>query len=60
MGQHTREVLSDVAGMSDNEVSELVAANGAFEQIEPETLVSRPWNDWIHLFLPGVDDARDL
>ena len=60
LGQHTREVLSDVAGMSDNEISELVAANGAFEQIEPETLVSRPWNDWIHLFLPGVDDARDL
>ena len=60
MGEHTREVLKDVLGMSDDEISDLVTANGAFEQAEPETRVPRPWNDWIHLLVPGVDDARDL
>jgi hypothetical protein len=60
MGQHTREVLREVAGMSDEEISQLVADKGAFEQAEPETLVSRPWDDWIHLLVPGTDDARDL
>lgn len=60
MGQHTREVLSGVVGMSDEEISELVAAKSAFEQVEPETLVSRPWDEWIHVLVPGTDDARDL
>jgi hypothetical protein len=60
MGQHTREVLSGIVGMSDEEISELVAAKSAFEQVEPETLVSRPWDEWIHVLVPGTDDARDL
>ena len=59
-GQHTREVLRDVAGMSDEEISQLVTDKGAFEQLEPETLVPRPWDDWIHLLVPGTADARDL
>jgi len=60
LGQHTREVLRDVVGMSDEEISQLVSDKAAFEQTEPETLVSRPWDDWIHLLVPGTDDARDL
>jgi hypothetical protein len=46
--------------MSDEEISQLVADKGAFEQLEPETLVPRPWDDWIHLLVPGTADARDL
>ena len=60
MGEHTREVLSEVVGLSDTEIDVLISENGAFEQLEPDVVVSRPWDDWIHLLLPGTQDARDL
>jgi benzylsuccinate CoA-transferase BbsF subunit len=59
-GEHTREVLRDVVGMSEAEITQLVTDKCAFEQEEPETVVSRPWEDWIHLLVPGTDDSRDL
>lgn len=60
MGQHTREILSDVVGLSDETIDDLISAGGAFEQIEPDMVATRPWNDWIHLLVPGTEDARDL
>ena len=60
MGQHTREVLQSFVGLSDTQIDELIDAEAAFEAIAPETVTSRPWDDWIHMFIPGVDDARDL
>ncbi len=60
MGQHTRDVLSEVAGMSAAAIDNLIAVGGAFEQVDPETTTTRPWDDWIHLLLPGTEDARDL
>ena len=60
MGQHTREILSDVVGLSDEAIDDLISSGGAFEQIEPDMVATRPWNDWIHLLVPGTEDARDL
>ena len=60
MGQHTREILSDVVALSDEAIDHLISAGGAFEQIEPGMVATRPWNDWIHLLVPGTEDARDL
>ena len=60
MGQHTREVLRELAGLSDVQIDELVETAAAFEPVDPETVTTRPWDDWIHMFLPGVEDARDL
>jgi benzylsuccinate CoA-transferase BbsF subunit len=59
MGEHTRDVLSEVVGMSSEDIDELVSVGGAFEQIQPEITTSRPWDDWIHLLIPGTEDARD-
>ena len=60
MGQHTREVLSEVVGLSEEAIDNLISVGGAFEQTEPELVTTRPWNDWIHLLVPGTEDARDL
>ena len=60
MGQHTREVLQSYAGLSDAQIDGLIEVEAAFEPIDPDTTTNRPWDDWIHMFIPGVDDARDL
>ncbi|MGB1794107.1 MAG: CaiB/BaiF CoA transferase family protein [Acidimicrobiales bacterium] len=60
MGQHTREVLQSYAGLSDAQIDGLIEVEAAFESIDPDTTTNRPWDDWIHMFIPGVDDARDL
>ena len=60
MGQHTREVLQSYAGLSDAQIDELIDVEAAFESIAPDVVTTRPWDDWIHIFIPGVDDARDL
>ena len=60
MGQHTREVLKSYAGLSDAQIDGLIKVEAAFESMDPDTTTNRPWDDWIHMLIPGVDDARDL
>ena len=60
MGEHTREVLKDVAGLDDASIDALIAAGSSFEKAHPEITTQRPWNEWLHLLIPGTDDVRDL
>ena len=60
-GQHTVEVLTEVAQMPPDEVDALVAESGAFTMDQPELTVQRPYEDYLHILLPGeAVDGRDL
>jgi crotonobetainyl-CoA:carnitine CoA-transferase CaiB-like acyl-CoA transferase len=60
-GEHTEEVLTAVAGMTDDEVGQLVADGVAFTMDHPELTVDRPYEDWLHVFFPqDAADSRDL
>lgn len=50
MGEDTREVLVERAGMSDAEVDALIASGAAFEGADPEITMRRPY----------IDDAASL
>ena len=60
MGEHTMEVLTEVAGMSESEVADLVESGAAFTMVAPDVVLERPYEQWLHVLLPGVEDARDL
>ena len=60
-GQHTVEVLTDVVGMSEEEVAALVDGGVAFTMDEPDLIIDRPYEDWLHIFFPrDAADSRDL
>ncbi len=60
-GEHTVEVLTQVAGMGEGEVEALVDAGVAFTMVEPDLEVSRPYEDWLHILFPrDAADSRDL
>ena len=61
MGEHTVDVLTRVAGLSEAEVDELVAAGAAFTMTEPDLQIDRPYEEWLHVFFPqDAVDSRDL
>jgi benzylsuccinate CoA-transferase BbsF subunit len=61
MGEHTVEVLTEVAGYSDEEAQELLDCGAAFTMNRPDLRVERPYEDWLHVLLPGeAADTRDL
>lgn len=61
MGQHTVEVLTEVAGYSEAEVQELLDCRAAFTMSRPDLQVERPYEDWLHILFPGeAADTRDL
>ena len=45
MGEDTRWVLSELAGMSSDEVDEVIACGAAFTEAEPELTLRRPYAD---------------
>jgi crotonobetainyl-CoA:carnitine CoA-transferase CaiB-like acyl-CoA transferase len=46
-GQHTREVLGDVAGLDEREIDDLIEAGVAQETARPELHFERPFLHWI-------------
>jgi benzylsuccinate CoA-transferase BbsF subunit len=61
MGEHTVEVLTEVAGYSEEEVQELLDCSAAFTMSRPDLQVERPYEDWLHILFPGeAVDTRDL
>ena len=60
-GEHTEDVLTRVAGMSDGEVEQLIDGGVAFTMDHPEVTVDRPYEEWLHVFFPhDAVDSRDL
>lgn len=60
-GEHTVEVLTEVAGMSADEVDELLAMDAAFTMDRPDLQLDRPYEEWLHIFFPNdALDSRDL
>lgn len=60
-GEHTTEVLTDVVGMTAEEVEALVDSGVAFTMDHPEVTLSRPYEDWLHILFPqDALDSRDL
>lgn len=60
LGEHTAEVLTDVAGLDAAAVEQLMANKEAFDVTEPDLVVERPWDPWAHILFGEVADARDL
>ena len=60
LGEDTREVLTKFVDIGPEEFEELLAAESIFEMAEPDLTFKRPWDDWIHILIPGSEDARDL
>jgi benzylsuccinate CoA-transferase BbsF subunit len=60
MGEHTVEILTEIVGMTAEEVQGLVDAGAAFTMNEPELRVERPYEQWLHILFPGEPDTRDL
>jgi benzylsuccinate CoA-transferase BbsF subunit len=60
-GEHTVEVLTEVVGMSEDEVEALIDDEAAFTMVEPGFKVDRPYEDWLHVLFPRqAVDSRDL
>ena len=60
-GEHTVEVLTEVAGMTADEVAALVDNRVAYTMIAPELSVERPYEAWLHILFPlEAEDTRDL
>ncbi|MFT7600146.1 MAG: benzylsuccinate CoA-transferase BbsF subunit [Acidimicrobiales bacterium] len=60
-GEHTVEVLTKVAGMSEAEVQALVDENVAFTMEAPDLRLERPSEEWLHILFPlEAEDSRDL
>ncbi|MGY9075480.1 MAG: CaiB/BaiF CoA transferase family protein [Acidimicrobiales bacterium] len=61
MGEHTVEVLTEVAGMSEAEVESLIDNNAAFAMNAPDLSVDRPSEEWLHILFPlEAEDSRDM
>ena len=56
IGEHTSQVLREVAGLEQEEVDALVSAGAAFEQSEPDRRLRRPYDDYLEAF--GLVDAE--
>lgn len=52
-GQHTREVLRDVAGMSEDDIDEALLSGVAHEMQQQDVRLERPYLHWIDWLLPG-------
>jgi benzylsuccinate CoA-transferase BbsF subunit len=59
-GEHTVEVLTEAAGLSEAEVQDLIDAGAAHSMNQPDLVVKRPYDEWIHVMFPGEPDSRDL
>jgi benzylsuccinate CoA-transferase BbsF subunit len=60
-GEHTVDVLTRVAGMSDDEVDKLINTSAAFTMDHPDLRVDRPYEQWLHVLFPqDAVDSRDL
>lgn len=60
-GEHTEEVLTGVAGMSEDDVTQLIQDGAAFTMNRPDVTVDRPYEEWLHVFFPrDAVDSRDL
>lgn len=62
MGQHTREVLSERAGLSEAQIDALIEREAAFVDREPEVRLRRPFDAWYEvagLLDPDAATATD-
>jgi benzylsuccinate CoA-transferase BbsF subunit len=59
-GEHTRELLVELAGLTDDEVTDLVGSGAAFEMTDPSITLRRPFDAWMGVVVPGCgdDDVR--
>ncbi len=58
MGEHTRAVLSELAGLSDAEIDAMIERGAAFEARQPEVRLQRPFDQWYEI-LGLVGDPID-
>lgn len=60
-GQHTVEVLTDVLGMTTERIDQLIEQGAAFAMDQPDLVIDRPYERWLHVLLPqAAADSRDL
>ena len=60
LAAYTKALRSRNRLLKAEEVDRLVADQGVFVMEEPELVLDRPYDEWLHILLPGeADDARD-
>lgn len=64
-GEHTREVLGELAGMDDAAVDALIAAGAAHEMVDRDVRLERPYLGWVGTLLrlpwpPATVDPADI
>ncbi len=47
MGEHSREILREVAGLPEPAIEELISGGTSGEMLHPDTRLRRPYLDWI-------------
>jgi hypothetical protein len=47
MGEHSREILREVAGLPEPAIEELISGGTSGEMLQPDTRLRRPYLDWI-------------
>ncbi|MFV0524650.1 MAG: CaiB/BaiF CoA transferase family protein [Acidimicrobiales bacterium] len=60
LGEHTVAALTEVAGYDRARIDQLVADGAAFVETEPELVLDRPYEEWLHVMFPrDAIDSRD-
>ncbi len=60
VGEDTVEILREVAGYAPEEIDVLIETGVTQTANEPDLIVERPYDPWLHILFPGQPDARDL
>ncbi|MGH1491237.1 MAG: CaiB/BaiF CoA transferase family protein [Acidimicrobiales bacterium] len=60
-GEHTEQVLTEVAGLTAEETQKLIDDKLAFTMDRPDLKIDRPYEQWLHVLFPrDAIDSRDL
>jgi benzylsuccinate CoA-transferase BbsF subunit len=59
-GEHTREILSELAWLGDDEIDAAIRSGVAHEMVDTELRLQRPYFHWIHNLVRGEWPKVDL
>jgi benzylsuccinate CoA-transferase BbsF subunit len=59
VAEHTLEILRDVAGYSEADVEKLVDARAAFLPAQPDLVLSRPYDPYLSVLVPGSEEREE-
>ena len=58
MGEHTTQILTDIAGYSEQEIAALLEAGAAQLPHALDAPLRRPYDDYLYVLAAGTDTGR--